>query len=350
MRQKVSMQQIADYVGVSKFAVSKALAGQPGVSDETRRKIVEAASQLGYFARRHGHAAAGTAPAAAGAAEGDTVMVLLPNVRYQDRQSLYWGPIVDGIVSGLEAHGLGMIIAAEPRADSLARRIRPSAVRGLIGVGFVSNRMLLEIRHLELPFVLVDHEDPLIPCDVLFVNNAECVRRATRFLLDNGHRRLQFVGNVRYARSFYDRWIGFRLMLEEREAKPEQEPDLLSLEGENRSEMTESLGIILGRMKAQDRLPTAFVCANDSIALCVMTALMKLGVDIPGRCSVVGFDDIEDAARAQPPLATVRVDKEALGRRAVETLLWRIARPDAPMEKILQSGEFILRPSASVHR
>jgi LacI family transcriptional regulator len=81
-----------------------------------------------------------------------------------------------------------------------------------------------------------------------------------------------------------------------------------------------------------------------------MTALMKLGVDIPGRCSVVGFDDIEDAARAQPPLATVRVDKEALGRRAVETLLWRIARPDAPMEKILQSGEFILRPSASVHR
>ncbi|MBB6729751.1 LacI family DNA-binding transcriptional regulator [Cohnella zeiphila] len=348
MSKKVTMQQIADHVGVSKFAVSKALAGKSGVSADTRERIIGAATQLGYFAQKRakvGAARSGAEPA--GKADRDTIIVLIPNVRYQNRHSFYWGRIIDGITTGLEEHQIGILIVTEHITDNFAKLINPEGVLGLVGVGLISNQLLLEIRNLGIPFVMVDHEDPLIPSDALFMNNYECMRRVTNYLFGNGHRRIQFVGNTRYSRSFYDRWLGFRSMMEENETPLEQEPELLAFEGENRSEMTEALDAVLGRMAEERRLPTALVCANDSIAICVMTVLARLGIDVPGQVSVTGFDNIDDAALAKPTLSTVHVNKEALGQRAVETLLWRIRHPDGPKERILLSGDFVLRQSTA---
>ncbi|WP_342768271.1 substrate-binding domain-containing protein [Cohnella lupini] len=155
------------------------------------------------------------------------------------------------------------------------------------------------------------------------------------------------MGDIRYSRSFHDRWLGFRSMLEEQDVELEQNRELLELKGINRSEMTEELDRILKDMQQSERMPTSFVCANDSIAICVMTVLMRLGIDVPSQCSVFGFDNIEDAGLSSPTLSTVHVNKEALGQRSVETLLWRIAHPDGPKEKILLAGDFVLRESTT---
>lgn len=101
-------------------------------------------------------------------------------------------------------------------------------------------------------------------------------------------------------------------------------------------------------MKAREKLPTAFVCANDSLALCVVTALMKHGIRVPEDISVTGFDNIDDAALSTPTLSTVNVNKEALGQRAVETLLWRINHPESPKERILLSGDLVFRQSTGL--
>lgn len=348
MSKKVTMQQIADHVNVSKFAVSKALSGKSGVSPDTREKIIQAATQLGYFVQKRNKPivshAISNRPASP---DRNTIIVLIPNVREQNRQSSFWGRIIDGITVGLEENYLGMMIVTEHITDNFTKLINPDAVLGLVGVGLISNQLLLEIRNLNIPFVLVDHEDSLIPSDVLFMNNYECVRRAANYLLGNGHRKLQFVGNIRYSRSFYDRWLGFRSMLEEQNVELVQHQELLTFEGVNRSEMTEQLDHILREMQQAGELPTAFVCANDSIAIYVMTILMRLGVDVPNQCSVTGFDNIEDAGLSSPTLSTVHVNKEALGQRSVETLLWRITHPDGPKEKILLSGDFVLRQSTT---
>ncbi len=348
MSKKVTMQQIADHVGVSKFAVSKALSGKSGVSPDTREKIIHASTQLGYFVqKRNKPVVSRTLTYRTSATDRNTIIVLIPNVREQNRQSSFWGRIIDGITAGLEENHLGMMIVTEHVTDNFTKLINPEAVLGLIGVGLISNQLLLEIRNLGIPFVLVDHEDSLIPSDVLFMNNYECVRRATNYLLGNGHRKFQFVGNIRYSRSFYDRWLGFRSILEEQEIELGQNRELLEFEGVNRSEMTEQLDRILRELQHSGQLPTSFVCANDSIAICIMTVLMRLGVDVPGQCSVFGFDNIEDAGLSSPTLSTVHVNKEALGQRSVETLLWRIAHPDGPKEKILLSGDIILRQSTT---
>ncbi|QAY67994.1 LacI family DNA-binding transcriptional regulator [Paenibacillus protaetiae] len=351
MANKVTMQQIADQLGLSKFAVSKALSGKSGVSAETREKIVSVATQLGYFAnkqikasasKRSEEAVSGGLPASG----KETVIVLVPNVRNQTRESSYWGRIIDGIAAELQEREVGMVLVTEQFRDSFSNLINPNGVKGIIGVGFVSSQLLLEIRNLGIPFILVDHEDPLIPSDTLFMNNMECVRRVTNYLIGCGHRKLQFVGNIRYARSFADRWSGFRSMLEEHGLEQEQDRSLLGLTGEGRAEMLpDELEGALGRMKEQHTLPTAMVCANDLIAMRVIGILGQLGIAVPEQCSVTGFDNIEEAAHAVPALSTVHVDKEALGRRATEMLLRRVAHISEPQEKVLLSGEFILRDS-----
>jgi len=343
------MQQIADLVGVSKFAVSKALSGKAGVSAETREKIIASATQLGYLSQKKTKPA-GKSVKSHPPDKKDTIVILIPNVRYQNRESHYWGRILDGISECAEEHGLGLVIITEQSSENLSKLINPDGLIGLIGVGMISNQLLLEIRNWGIPFVLVDHEDPLIPSDVLFMNNYECSRRIVNYLSGMGHSRLQFVGNVRFSQSFHDRWLGFRAMTEELGLPLLQNPELLGIEGYNRSELTEQLQVVVERMKAREEMPSAFVCANDSLAICIMTVLAKLGISVPTECSVTGFDNIEDAARSQPSLSTVHVDKESLGSRAVEMLMWRVRRPDSPKEKLLLSGDFVLRESAGAYR
>ncbi|WP_336772557.1 LacI family DNA-binding transcriptional regulator [Paenibacillus sp. MMO-58] len=346
---KVTMQQIADHLGVSKFAVSKALSGKPGVSAETRDKIVSVATQLGYFVNKQTNTAAKrNKPASLITNTRDTVILLVPKVRFQTRDSYFWGRIIDGVTEELADRDISALVVTENFKDNFSNLINPNGVLGIIGVGYIASKMLLEIRNLGIPFVLVDHEDPLIPSDVLFMNNMECTRRVTNYLIGCGHSKLQFVGNTRYSRSFVDRYIGYRTMMEEHGLALNQEERLLTFEGGNRSEITEALEVIVKELINEHRLPTAFVCANDSIAICMMTVLGKLSVQVPGQCSVTGFDNIEDAAWAKPTLSTVNVQKEAIGRRAVEMLLRRLEHPDSLQEKILLAGEFIIRESTAL--
>lgn len=342
MSKKVTMQQIADYLGVSKFVVSKALSGKGGVSPATKERVIQAASQLGYFAQRSGYVrnmkpdqlpTGGTKP---------SVLVLMPNTRFQTKDSVYWGRILDGISARLEERQYGMVIISEHSIDGLLNVLNPHGLLGMIGVGEISTSMLLEVHRCGLPMVLIDHEDPLIPSDTIFVNNYDCMYRLTHYLMGIGHRDLLFAGNIRFSRSFYDRWNGFRNALEEQGVALRND-HLTNLEG-----ITDFAGQFkawASRCMEDGTLPSALVCANDSIAIEAIEAFKELELDVPEEISISGFDNIEDAHRSRPPLTTVHVPKEALGRKAVDRLIERVETPREPLEKLLIAGELVYRES-----
>lgn len=346
MGKKVTMQQIADHAGVSKYAVSKALSGQSGVSDDTRERIVKLATQLGYFMQQHPQ----PVPRNVSAVEGrkaNTVVILMPNVRMQNRASTYWGRIVDGITGAIRENGLGMIIVTEHSPENFMQVLNPAGVLGIVGVGLVANSMLLEIRNLGVPFVLVDHEDEAVPSDSVFVNNFDATRQLTNYLIGHGHSNLQFVGDIHYSESFFERWLAFRTALEENGLPVNQHEGLLHGVGLTRLEHMTRISDQVQEMKRFGTLPTAFVCANDSIGISAILAVQKVGLRVPEDISVTGFDDIEDGLEVQPALTTVHVDKESLGARAVDMLLRRLSRPDVAREKLLLCGHVILRDSVS---
>lgn len=348
LAKKVTMQQIADYLGVSKFVVSKALSGKGGVSEATKERVIQAASQLGYFSQKNAHikqVRPDAPPLPRGAAK-QSVIVLMPNIRFQTRESAYWGRIVDGISARLEEEGLGMLIVSEQSIDQLANLFNPNGILGLIGVGEIGTSLLLEVHRIGLPMVLVDHEDPLIPTDTVFVNNYDCMKRLTHHLMGIGHRDLVFVGSEKFSRSFYDRWLGFRTALEEQGiAQSDGEEWKLAIESIEGAAIQSEIAAWAAARKRKKALPTALVCGNDAIAISAIRALGELGVRVPEEVSVSGFDNIEDACRVRPALTTVNVPKEALGRRAVEKLKERLRQAQAPLEKLLLAGEVIYRGS-----
>ncbi|MBW4084359.1 substrate-binding domain-containing protein [Paenibacillus sp. S150] len=350
MAKKVTMQKIADHLGVSKFVVSKSLSGKGGVNETTRERVIQAASQLGYFTQKNAylHNVKHPSPAAGSDRNKQSVLVLMPNIRSQTQDSLYWGKIVDGIALALDQEGLGMVIVSEHRADNFVNILNPGGLLGLVGVGQISTSLLLEVRRIGLPMVLIDHEDALIPSDTVFANNLDSMSRLSNHLLGIGHTLLHFIGNIRYSRSFRDRWIGFRSALEENHLKtPAGDDEMLLLKGMDDGTFRDAFKLWMTRHKKAKTLPTALVCANDFTALAVCEVLREEGLAIPSDISVTGFDNIEDALRGVPPLTTVHVPKEAMGRAAVEKLLGRIRNPSAPLEKILISADIVHRDSVA---
>ncbi|WP_163881920.1 LacI family DNA-binding transcriptional regulator [Paenibacillus favisporus] len=348
MAKKITMQQIADHLGVSKFVVSKALSGKGGVNEMTRERVIQAASQLGYFSQKKAYMRSPRTEPNTLKRSGakHSVIVLMPNIRFQNRESLYWGKIMEGISISLEERGLGMVIISEQNVDNFVSLLNPEGILGLIGVGEISTPLLLEVHRMGLPIVLVDMEDPLIPSDTVFANNMDVMARLTTHLIGIGHQRLQFIGNDRYSRSFRDRSIGYRTALDE-QGLPSQEGLVIPLPDlENGSFESEIRSWISRKIKSKS-LPTALVCANDAIALTARDILIELGVRVPEEVSVSGFDNIADAAKGSPSLTTVHVPKEAMGRRAVEKLLERMDKAETPLEKILLAGDIVYRDSTA---
>lgn len=334
MKRKVTIQSIADFTGLSKFAVSRGLAGKSGVSPQTRELILRAAGQLGYFKDAQAPPIASELTDLETKSWSGTILVLFPNVRYQNTDSLYWGPIFNGISTRLNQKGITILTLTEPTNDSMFSLLNPEAIMGIITVGTISTSVLLDIKRLSIPVVMVDHVDPKLHCDSIFTDNLTCMREMMNAVIEKGYKRYQFLGNIRDAQSFYERFLGFRSALEDHNIELKQIPSLIGPELENFHETFKEAILAHG-------LPEVFVCANDIFALFALESLKKLGIAIPNELVFTGFDHTHPQI---PFAATVNVDKELLGKRAVDQMLWRILNPGTSYEKTLIQAEVIIRP------
>jgi LacI family transcriptional regulator len=333
MRRKVTIQSIADFTGLSKFAVSRGLAGKSGVSPQTREVILRAAGQLGYFKDSQ------TAPASTELMDTEarswsgTILVLFPNVRYQNTDSLYWGPIFNGISTRLNQKGINILTLTEPTDDSMFSLLNPEAIMGIITVGSISTSVLLDIKRLGIPVVMVDHYDPNFHCDSIFTDNLSSMREIMNFVITKGYKSYQFLGNIRDAQSFYERFLGYRSALEDNDIELKQIPSLMGPEIENFHDTFKAA-------IEEHGLPEVFVCANDIFASFALETLKNIGMYIPDTLVFTGFDNTHPQI---PFLATVNVDKELLGKRAVDQMLWRILNATTSYEKTLIQAEIIFR-------
>ena len=345
------MDEIARRAGVSKYAVSKALSGKSGVSEQTRERIVAVATNMGYFSQPRLQNRVPSVIAVGGEkpriSDKRSVMVLMPNIRMQNMDSHYWGRIVDGISDELKKYNLSMIITTEHSEEGLRELVNLRGVLGVIVVGMSSTALLLGVSKLNLSLVMVDHEDAALDCDTLFVNNFEGSFTLTRQLLFQGHTRLQFVGEPNFAHSFRDRFLGFRAALEDSGVRLMQDSRLLEVSSLVMEDTRRQVRTSMAELMACEEPPTVLVCANDDIALASMAALQDLNVSVPKQVSVTGFDDIDEASHSDPALTTIHVAKEVMGRRAVEMLLRRHGHPDLTVEKVLIAVHPVWRESTS---
>ncbi|WP_059105590.1 LacI family DNA-binding transcriptional regulator [Shouchella shacheensis] len=338
MAKKVTMQLIAEAAGVSKFVVSKTLNGKPGVSEATRKKILFTAKQLGYTKSRESMEEEQT--------EKDLregyVLVVLPSPKYQNKNFDYWGVIFQGISDELYEKETGIVVVSSQ--NRFSSQINTEGLLGIITVGHIKNETLLELTEYPVPIIMVDHEDTLIQADSIFMDNQDGILKMTNYLIGLGHRRLVFVGDIHHSPSFYERWQGFRQAMEKSDPTFDSKKSLVQITYDNRFKTTFKEEVEEW-LRLQEELPTGFVCANDQIASSLMDFLQKRGILVPEDCSVTGFDNL--GHDLEPSLSSVQVLKEVFGKRAVDKLMWRLEHEDFPPEKVLISGEMIIRDSVA---
>ncbi|MBM7565577.1 LacI family DNA-binding transcriptional regulator [Paenibacillus sacheonensis] len=366
MAGKISMQQIADRLGVSKYTVSQALAGKPGVSEATRREVTALAGALGYglkpaVARKNsspdeildGAHANPAAPSASAAASHGGRMILIGLDERHVVEPNFWKRVVEGLEAGCRMHGL------EPRfftfgqaafdvhdlTELLGAEGAPARAAGFIIAGNCPLGTLLRIVRFGLPIVLADHEAPLTGADAVLNANAEAGRMACHHLLSQGCGSLVFVGRDSFAVSFRERWWGCRLALDD--AKGGTGPAQLKKwtipygSAGTRTWLAE-LERRLDAAAAEGNLPQGILCANDDIALLLLQLL-----DAKGHrgIRVVGIDNTAAGMEAAVPLTTVDLAKERLGIRAVEAFVRKLEQPGARPEKIVLSARLVVRSS-----
>jgi DNA-binding LacI/PurR family transcriptional regulator len=297
------MVDVARLAGVSHQTVSRVLNGHPNVSPQTRAGVLAAIRDLGYRPNAAARTLVTGRTNVLGVISFDTTL---------------YGPA--SMVYGIEraAHpGYSVMIASLPSFD---RRLLPEAVGQFLGQaaeGLIviapENTAVAALAGLaaDIPLVAVGcgTRAPLLS---VAIDNLAGAAQATRHLLDLGHRTVHHVAGPDSWLDAQERTEGWRETLR---AAGAPVPALL------RGDWSARSGYEVGHRLAAMPEVTAVLCANDAMALGLLRAFAERGRRVPEDVSVVGFDDMPEAAFFWPPLTTVRQDFGELGRRALHLLI-----------------------------
>ncbi|MER7893168.1 LacI family DNA-binding transcriptional regulator [Micromonospora sp. NPDC094482] len=326
---RVTVREIARLAGVSVATVSRVSNGTGQVSEEMRRRVLEAIEQHGYRPDHLGRALAARRHGALG--------LVFPGLS---------GPYFTELIQGFESEAVPArasvhILCTHLREDSddqvleMARRVDGVAVIG----GTISDPALLRLAEMVPVVVLAGRGPETVPS--VSVDNEPAMTRLTRHLLvDHGLRRLSFVGNPDGSPDISDRWAGFRAAHRELDLTPPAEP--------LRVAMQQPDGVLAAEQLFRDpaTAPQAVVCANDEIALGALVGALGRGLRVPEDVVITGFDDAPMAALVSPPLTTVRQPVRDLAAEAARLILAAVDAPGAPApDSIVLPTDFVVRRS-----
>ncbi|MEV5409954.1 LacI family DNA-binding transcriptional regulator [Thermopolyspora sp. NPDC052614] len=318
---------VAALAGVSAMTVSRVLNAPDRVRAETRARVLAAVRELDYRPNLAARQLVTGRSGVLGVVSIDTTL-------YGPASTLY------GIEQAARLNGYTVSIASlsaltRKSMEEGVRRLRSQAVDGVIIVA-PHESAADGLRHLPPgpPVVAVDAPgEPPVP--VVMVDQRAGAVRATRHLLNLGHRTVRHVAGPIDWTDASGRIEGWRAALE---AESRPVPEVL------RGDWSPRSGYQIGRRLADDPEATAVFVANDQMALGVLRALREAGRRIPEDVSVVGFDDVPEAAYFWPPLTTVRQDFGEVGRTAFHLLIERMAGAESADRRLVEP-ELIVRDS-----
>lgn len=312
MAKDVTLADIAKKVGVSNVAVSKALSGKPGVSDELRLKIKQVADRMGYVSNVSGKNAA---------AETGNVGVVIPEQLYGYPYSFY-GQMYEKVVRALydnKYYGILELLSKEDELEgNIPKVLRDKKVDGLIFMGQMEESYICKMAgQAAAPVFFLDTYKPFIALDTVISDGYYGTYLLTDYLIRLGHKKIAFVGNIEATDSIADRYWGYRKALRENHIEFEN-----CLEIPDRSKHGKVGDRVLYGRSGVD----AYVCNSDYTAGVVIQNLEEMGYDVPEDVSVVGFDDFVQAGRGMDAdrITSYSVDIDQMAKICVKSLIKKI--------------------------
>jgi LacI family transcriptional regulator, galactose operon repressor len=329
MRQRTTLQNIADSLGITKVTVSRALKGQAGVSEELRTEIEKKAEEMNYK-RSSLH----------NSQEVLDFRFIVPK-RYFLKTSHFYTDIYFTLhqLCDQKKYRISLQIIDPDMEDGLElpNNIHDSQLSGLFIGGELSKNYLRLISNLNLPTIVIDHFSPFVNFTHLTVDNYYLGYKAATYLIEKGHKDIGIIGQNNISSNVTDRIMGIRKALIENDLTL---PEEWIVSNYNQKTQLNTIDFEL-----PVKLPTAFICQSDLSAFYFMEKLKSKELSVPEDISVLSFDDTEIAQEMSPMLTSIKIDRKMFAEKGLEFMEKKIQFGFIKEERIYLSSDLIERES-----
>lgn len=327
----VTSQDVALRANVSQSAVSRALTPGASVSPETRAKVMKAAAELGY--RPNALARAMT--------RGKSQLIALL-VAYLDNH--FYPIVLESLARALQERGYHVLLFMTDmgRQDEVVRKILEFQVDGIVmASATLSSVLARECAQTGIPVVMLNRFVTTSPASSVISDNIEGGRSVADFLIRGGHERIAFIAGAEDSSTNRDREAGFYKGLAEHGMTAFGR----AVGGYTFAGAAEAARTLL----LQPDRPDAIFVANDHMAFAVMDVIRgEFGLSIPRDVSVVGYDDVPEAAWKGYDLTSVAQSSELMIAATIEILIEQIENTAVRRRAVVLPAKLVVRGSAKL--
>lgn len=348
MATKVTIQDIANELQLSRNTVSKAINNTGVLADATREKILRKAAEMGYkqFAYLPLFQEDTAKAAEHSILPSDKREIAMLTTQFLS-SSHFSSMMLDRFQSEIEhLHSCTTIHRISPielKEKKLPSSLNIQRTAGIICIEVFDYDYAQMLCDLDVPLLFVDTPvmdmRPPLKADRLYMENRIEIQNAVAHMVQRGKKRISFAGDKNHCQSFFERYMAYKDAVE-----------YFGLtEGLNTCAMPSgqqnypvSLYETIRRFKT---MPDAFVCANDFVAMDLVKALNELGYSVPDDIWVCGFDDSQEASYFAPRLTSIHIHGQIMGYTAANLLMTRIEEPSLNYRTVYTETNLILRES-----
>jgi LacI family transcriptional regulator len=333
---KVTIRDVATRANVSIASVSLFLNNKPGLAEETRDRIADAISSLGYVRRR-----------ATPNTNARYIALFIEALPFSPMADMFYGEVIHGVDASARELGYNItLMIVQPNDDIpalLGQHNGGLAGAIMLGSGDISRATIDAVLTEKLPAVLVDNCLPDLPMDCVLPDYVGGANAATTYLLQQGYRRIAFLHGATKYRSLVERFRGYCTALIEADmpVRPELVQRYLSSGLPNKGYLE-----MKTLLESGEKFDAVF-CVTDRTALGALQALQEANVRVPEDIALIGFDNVAQASHTRPALTTVNVPRYAMGEIAVRRLcgLLEGQSVETPIKHLLYT-DLVIRESA----
>ena len=353
MSGRVTMQDIADSLGLSRNTVSKAFNNTGVIAESTKDLILRKAAEMGYK-NSSGSAMPNAFPIASDKKEIAMLTCYIPG------GSHFAVTTIDRIQQNLSSCGYSLTFYRVTHSELTDLRLPGSFSTDKVAAIFCMELFNYEycemLCSLPIPILFIDTPvkpgRPPLMADTLFMENQAGIYSFVSQIAEKGKKSVGFVGDMLHCRSFFERAGAcitaaavFGLEPAEKYSIPAFPPSKIQLQPANYVTYADMLYSALQNLS---KLPDAFICANDFIAINLISSLRRMDIYCPADILVMGFDDSPESRYHAPAVTTVHIHTQVMGDIASELILGRIADPSREPRTVYVPTELILRESTQM--
>ena len=335
---RVTIQDIADACNLSRNTVSKVFNGRGAVPEATKKAVIQKAQELGYYQIPEENIAA--------PAENRNIALLTSSKPMNHNFGSFF---ITGFTNQICRAGYNLkmfeISAEELTTRTLPPHLLLTDTAGILGIELFDKGYLDMLCSVGLPTIFVDGfadaGRAVLRGDMISMENYSSTIALTQRMIAAGAKTIGFVGDIKHCLSFEERWLGYCAAMQDAGLSPDKDCSILAKD----SELYGNPDWLMMHLDKMPYLPDAFVCANDYLAIHLMTALKRKGLSIPADVMVTGFDGSPESSVVEPALTTAHIPSADIGRVTADILLNRIQNPDRPFLRTYVKTTPIFRDS-----